>query len=205
MENRKFLRERSSFFVTTFLTFILLVLFLWSCVPHHDGPYKGRVVDLETGEPIEGAVIAAEWMVEAFVHSERICDMKESVSNKDGEFEVPVGRCTSHPFAEMYKPWVVIFKPGYLGYPPLGNTPEERKAHMPDFTGKEFRDKRQYYIVRLGKSKSLQERKFTLTDAESFFIHDEALKKLPALLKLTNQESKYLGLGERPEKSGGNR
>jgi hypothetical protein len=31
-----------------------------------DGPYKGKVLDLETGEPIEGAVVAGVWQVDQY-------------------------------------------------------------------------------------------------------------------------------------------
>lgn len=174
-----------------------LILIILSACTHSDGPYRGKVIELETGNPIEGVVVAARWTIEPFVHSERICDMKETVTGNNGEFELPEGQCKGHPFAAMYKPSVVVFKPGYLGYPPLGYTPEERRARMPGFTGYEFQDEKQYYIIKLGKPKTLEERKFTLTDAESLFIHNEALKKLPNLLKLTNEESRKLGLGER--------
>jgi hypothetical protein len=40
----------------------LFVIFLISsgCV-HSDGPYSGEVIELDTGKPIEGAVVAADW------------------------------------------------------------------------------------------------------------------------------------------------
>lgn len=177
-----------------FVAFLILII-SYACT-HSDGPYRGKVVELETGNPAEGAVVAAEWTIEPFVHSERICDAKETITDKNGGFELPEGSCISHPFAAMYKPYVVVFKPGYLSYPPSGNTPEERRAKMPDFTGKEFKDENQYYIIKLGKPKTRKERELTLTEAE-FILDDEVLRKLPTLLKLTNEENKNLGLGER--------
>lgn len=169
-----------------------------ACVPyiHSDGPYKGKVVELETEKPIEGVVVAAHWVIEPFVHTERICDAKETITNENGEFELPKGSCWSHPFAELYKPYVVVFKPGYLGYPPLGYNQEQRKAKMPDFTGDEFKDEKQYYIIKLGGPKTRRERELTLTDARGL-LDDEVLEKLPILLKITNEESKNLGIGER--------
>lgn len=169
----------------------LLLSILSACV-HTDGPYRGKVIELETGNPIEGAVVAAIWMIEPYVHSERLCDAKETLTNQNGEFELPEGRCTSHPFAEMYKPEVVIFKPGYLAYPPLGATFEERKALMPGFTGDEFKDERQYNIIRLGNPKTKEQRR--LSYSRTGFSDDEARKKLPILLRLLNEERKNLGL-----------
>ncbi len=182
----------------TNIIIVLLVLFLISsgCV-HSDGPYRGRVIELDTGKPIEGAVVAADWTIETGPHMERVCAAKETMTDNQGEFELPSASCAGSPFAKLHKPWVVIFKPGYLGYPPLGASPEERKAHMPGLTGHEFVDESQYCIIRFGKPKTRREKEFTLGDAEALFHDDNALRKLPNLLKLTNEESKALGLGER--------
>jgi len=182
-----------------------LVLTASTACAKSDGPYRGKVVELETGNPIEGAVVAARWTIEPFVHTERICDAKETITDKNGEFELPKGSCTSHPLAQMYKPSVVVFKPGYLGYPPLGNNPDERRVKMPDFTGHEFQDEKQYYIIKLGRPKTREEREFTLNDAETLLIYDEILSKLPILLKLTNEENKSLWGWERSKKQGGYR
>jgi len=163
---------------------------------HSDGPYRGKVVDLETGEPVEGAVVAAEWTL-----THRFCDAKETVTDKNGEFILPKGSCFSFwPFTEISAE-VVVFKPGYLGYPPLGSTFEEGKARMPGFTGHEFQNKKEYNIMKLGKPKTRMERELTYSHAQ-IFTFDECYDKLPVLLKLINEEARSLGLGEigRPEK-----
>jgi len=182
-----------------------LVLTASTACAKSDGPYRGKVVELETGEPIEGAVVAARWMIEPFVHSERICDAKETITDKNGEFELPKGSCRSHPLAQMYKPRVVVFKPGYLAYPPLGASQEERKAQMPSFTGHEFQDKKQYYIIKLGRPTTREARKWTQSDAQDP-LDDETYEKLPILLQLVNEERRNLGFGEiGPVKSEENR
>jgi hypothetical protein len=156
-----------------------------------DGPYRGKVVELETGNPIEGAVVAAEWTIEPFVHTERVCDAQETVTDKNGEFELPKASCTSHPLAQMYKPRVVVFKPRYLGYLPIGNNPEEMRIKMPSFTGNEFKDEKQYYVIKLGKPKTREERELTYENAS--FSDDETRRKLPVLLRLLKEERKNLG------------
>ncbi len=160
---------------------------------HSDGPYKGKVVDLETGEPIDGAVVAGVWVL-AFSLTP-FCDARETVTDKNGEFVLPKGSCFSlWPFAEMDRMDITVFKPGYLGYPPLGYTFEERKARMPDLTGDEFKDKSQYYIIKLGKPKTREERELTYDHAGGLFISDQAFKRMPEFLKLVNQEGRNLGL-----------
>lgn len=170
---------------------------------HSDGPYKGKVVDLETGKAIEGAVVAGVWVL-AFNFTP-FCDAKETVTDKNGEFTLPKGWCFSlWPLAQMDRMDIVVFKPGYLGYPPLGYTFEERKARMPGF-GDEFKDKNQYNIIRMGRPKTREERGFTYDHTSGLSITDQAFKQLPRLLELVNQERRNLGLkGEhRPMDKGG--
>lgn len=160
---------------------------------HSDGPYKGKVIDLETGEPIEGAVVAGVWVLE--FNFTPFCDAKETVTDKNGEFILPKASCfTLWPLAEMTRLDIIVFKPGFLAYPPLGATFEERKARMPGLTGDEFKNKNQYNIIKLGKPKTKEERQLTYDDAGGPFTLNEALKKLPILLRLVNEEGKNLGL-----------
>ncbi len=157
---------------------------------HSDGPYKGKVIDLETGEPIEGAVVAAEWTL-----THRFCDAKETVTNKNGEFVLPKGSCFSFwPFTQMDPAHVVVFKPGYLGYPPPGASPEERRTRMPGITGYEFKNKKEYNIIKLGRPKTREEKLSTLGMAD--LSGDETFSRLPMLIKLLNEEAKNLGIGQ---------
>lgn len=179
--------------------FFLTISFMLITVPsvwafdflyHSDGPYKGKVIDLETGEPIEGAVVAGVWYL-----THRFCDAKEAVTDNNGEFVLPKGSCFSFwPFTEMGRAEVVVFKPGYLAYPPLGTTFEERKARMPGFTGHEFQDRQEYNIIRLGKPRTRREREPTFDHAGSRLVDDEVLRKLPTLLKLIMRKGKTLDI-----------
>ena len=162
------------------------------------------MVDLETGKPIEGAVVAGVWILE--FNFTPFCDAKETVTDKNGEFILPKASCFSlWPLAEMDRIDIIVFKPGYLGYPPLGYTFEGRKARMPGFTGDEFKDKNQYNIIRMGRPKTREERGFTYDHTSGLSITDQAFKQLPRLLELVNQERRNLGLkGEhRPMDKGG--
>lgn len=164
-----------------------------------DGPYKGKVVDLDTGKPIEGAVVAGSWYLEVFAGWPSFCDTKETVTDKNGEFVLPRAWCINFwPIASLSIPGeVVVFKPGYLGYPPLGSNQEERKSYMPDFTGDEFADSRQYNLIKLGMPKTREERLFTLHKAEDILNFFDGYKNLPILLTLSNKENRELGFEER--------
>jgi len=159
---------------------------------HSDGQYKGKVIDLETGEPIQGAVVAGVWVLE--FNFTPFCDAVETVTDKNGEFILPKASCFSlWPLARMNNLDIVVFKPGYLAYPPLGATYEERKAQMPGFTGDEFKDRNRYYIIRLGRPKTIEERMLTHGKANGP-LFDRAMEKLPYLINLINMDRKNLGL-----------
>jgi hypothetical protein len=189
---------------------ILLTLFFWAImlsnvhaggwVLYFDGPYQGKAVEAETGKPIKGAVVAGVWRLEAYGGPggplEPICDAKEALTDKNGEFIVPRAFCFHlWPFTKLGIPRFVVFKPGYLGYPPLGGSPEERRIQMPEFTGREFRDMNQYYIIKLGKPKTRKEREWTQSDAQDP-LDDETYKNLPHLIELINEERRNLDFGE---------
>lgn len=93
----------------------LLMVIMSSCYPvRYDGPYKGRVIDAETGQPIEGVVVLGEWskglMTPAgTVHS--YYDVAETVTDKNGDFEIPGLGLKILTRVEPMN--VLIFKAGY--------------------------------------------------------------------------------------------
>ena len=161
-----------------------------------NGPYRGRVVELETGKPVEGSVVAATWSHSSIL-VDKICTAKETLTDKDGNFVLPrvwCFVCFFSPLDVIDSPEVVIFKPGYLGYPPI-DTKYGRSELMPDYTGEEFRDSKQFYVIKLGKPKTREERQLTLDHADSP-IRDSTLRKLPQLINFINKERNYFKLGE---------
>lgn len=77
------------------------------------GPIKGKVVDAETGAPIEGAVAMAEWTRTKGLGNTYTVSAKvvEAVTDKDGNFEL--GGCYS-PFVN--EPLLTIYKNGYVAW-----------------------------------------------------------------------------------------
>lgn len=198
--NRKEVRFTKKEFVIVCL--ILMVVFSlitpggW--LIYHDASYKGKVLDLETGQPIEGVVVAGAWDVDQYGGIGGVistfCDGNEALTNRNGEFKVPRAFCWHWwPFSTMGSPQFIVFKHGYLGYPPLGATQEEIKSRMPDYTGAEF-TKKTDILIKLGRPKTREEREFTQSHAQSLFYREAASKKLPNLIKLINEERKTLGL-----------
>ena len=73
---------------------ILVVLATLTCAYgiRYDGPYSGRIIDVDTGAPVEGVVVLGVWNTEQItpggaVHNYH--DARETVTDKNGDFEIP--------------------------------------------------------------------------------------------------------------------
>jgi hypothetical protein len=98
-----------------------LVLSVTSCnscaVIRKDGPYKGIVIDADTGEPIEGVVVLGVWNREIITPggaTHKFYDAKETVTNKHGEFVIR--GLGVKVFCNITPMDVLIFKAGYTAW-----------------------------------------------------------------------------------------
>ncbi len=99
------------------LLFILLVLSLQTgCVyvVRYDGTYSGRVVDADTREPIEGAVVLGTWYTEtptvAGAHDDYY-DARETITDNKGEFSIKGQGLRI--MSRLLPMSILIFKAGY--------------------------------------------------------------------------------------------
>lgn len=77
---------------------------------------RARIVDEGTGEPIEGAVVVAQWILAVISGRGPTMHIAEAVTDKIGEFVIPAwGPKPRRPLTELtYKsPQLLIFKHGY--------------------------------------------------------------------------------------------
>ena len=86
-----------------------------------DGPYKGKVIDAETKQPLEGVVVLGVWnKVQLTVAGPtgHFYDSIEVLTDKNGEFDIP-GKGLMF-FSNVNEMDVVIYKAGFkmLGYGP---------------------------------------------------------------------------------------
>ena len=100
------------------LIFIVLI-FLQGCLyaVRYDGTYRGKVVDAETGEPIEGVVLLGVWYTEVPTVAgpqHDYYDAKETVTDENGEFEIHGKGLRVMSNLEPMR--VTIFKAGYTYY-----------------------------------------------------------------------------------------
>lgn len=164
------------------------------------GPWKGKIIDIETKEPLDGAVILAVWERVWRTPAGGIADfyeIKEVLTNKEGKFEVPSYTTINlQPILSYVRgPHFTIFKPGYLNLSGVdfGNfflkgakeAPLERK----DIYGKTFR--LASGIIELPKLKTKEERKMAMPGPLG---DDSYYKKQKLFIMLLNEENKNLGL-----------
>jgi hypothetical protein len=82
------------------------------------GPYSGRVVDAETGQPIAGAAVIATWTREIPVAPhmpEQDWDVYETLSDVNGGFTIP-HRTHFTFFGWIEDPMVVVYSPAYAPF-----------------------------------------------------------------------------------------
>lgn len=124
----------------------LVILFIGFSISYAElysgGPWRGRVIDADTKEPIEGAVVVAIWYREydghpagtkSFLH-----DVRETLTDKGGQFEIPtykesyenMSHCREKDTEgagsmKLFITGPTIREPNFIIYkPPYGNFPD---------------------------------------------------------------------------------
>lgn len=166
--------------------FLLLGAFLAGCghLIYTSGPYRGRVVDAETQQPLAGAAVLAVWRWEGpgLGHpSEGFHDALEVLTDANGEFMIP--RKTHFIiFGQIDEPDITIYSPGYGPFPGYQVQP---KGPALDSA---FRE---HTVVELRRFKTYKERgEWAGIPSGAVGVPDE---KMPNLIHLVNQERRALG------------
>ncbi len=86
----------------------------------YDGPYEGRIIDADTGQPLEGVVVLGVWNTQIMTAggaTENFYDAKETMTDKDGKFFIQgLGLKIMTRVLPMD---VLIFKAGYTVFGPM--------------------------------------------------------------------------------------
>jgi len=174
---------------------ILCMLSSLSCsyAVRYDGPYEGRIIDKETGKPVEGVVVLGVWYKEKITVAGAVHDFydaQETVTDKDGEFSIQ--GLGLKIFSNVVPMNVVIFKSGYkyLGMGPWASFKEDILLR------KEIKWEGKKAVIPL-KNLSSYERKQQGTP--SFPSDAYRRKKIPLLLKEINKEEIQFGRQPYPE------
>ena len=118
MENISLLKKEYKIKKIASITFVtsMAIWILLGCASaiRYDGPYEGRVIDADTGEPIEGVIVLGVWSKEHITPGGAVSeyyDARETVTDRNGEFSIPgKGLLLASNIAPMD---VLIFKAGY--------------------------------------------------------------------------------------------
>jgi hypothetical protein len=175
------------------LFFSIVLVAMTGCGPLNPlfagGPYKGKVIDAETKNPIVGAVALAVWYRSGptLVGTPMdFLDAEEALTDKGGEFVVGKHAPASLiPGTWVLGPRITIFYPGY-GYFPI------HQISPPATLGQDKLNEalEKYVIIELPPLKTGDERLKLYTLFDDGGVPNE---KKPNLIKLLNQERKYLG------------
>ena len=164
--------------------------------------FKGRVIDADTKEPIEGAVVVASWYEERATvagPSSQLKDVKETLTDENGKWVIkgPRGMEGGNITAIFTfltgtyytrPPEFIIFKPGYCSWP-AGLEIDACKGKMKGY-GKNYH-RAISEIIELPK---LTERKDRLRNLPGPVSGEGADEKQKKFIELINKESRNLGL-----------
>ena len=174
---------------------IICVLFVSGCggiffpLPYSSlAPFEGKVIDTETKEPIEGAVVLAVYYFTAHTiagSNSYVEDGQETLTNKEGKFKLPRKRRWFVLHRGYPEGKLVIFKPGYGVFP-------RHQRSIAVGENKSWPPPGKYIVYELPRLRGVEERKENVISADVF---DEfSIKKRNLYIEVLNEERKSLGL-----------
>lgn len=146
------------------------------------GPFRGQIVDVETGKPIAGAVVLVVWWEDVpnpIQQASKFYDTREGVTDANGRFEVP--RLTPPFFTfRIRQPQVTYFAPGYVPHGEVVTPPDGKPFVAPT-------------VIQMRRLKTREE----LLKKSRGYPSGIPEEKMREFLKVINIERGMLGL--RPE------
>ena len=162
---------------------------------YHEPEFKGIILDTDTKQPIEGAVVVAVYKKASMGLGagsiDSIINVRETLTDKEGHFRIPSYTTFIQPFSWQIPTTCIIFKPGYASAE-VGNwhfggeeLKEVQERGWP--WTKELKYKlRGRGIVELPKVKTREER----WNASFVGVTGYSEKELPMLYKARSEEDK---------------
>jgi hypothetical protein len=183
--------------------FMVVLLFLSITQGAWGATFRGKVVDADTKQPIEGAVVVASWNEERATPAgptSRLKDVKEALTDKNGMWIIdgPKGGnvgdikaifsfITGTYFTNS--PEFIIFKPGYCSWP-VGFGIDTCKGKIQPAGSDKVAEGITVELPRLTN----RERMTMIRNIPSLGIAEEAKDRLPLFMKSVTQEEKKIPL-----------
>jgi len=193
------------------IVLVLIAMFLLSSTAsyagwliYHKSEFKGKVIDAEKKEPIEGAVVVAIYKKHTLISGpgggySSIINVKEQLTNKKGEFIFPQYTTIIQPLSKEDRVDFIIYKPGYGSYPGLQINPPGVAGPEKFFSKKygtsatvQINNKTIKYTMGLVELPKITTREERLRATPGHIT--EARNKTPILNRLIEEEDKALGL-----------
>lgn len=193
-------------FVILFILAIVLLSTVTACGgwPFYYKPeFRGRIIDAETKQPIEGAVVVVlywkSYLIRIVGSHTAILKARETLTDKNGDFYFP--SCMGIiPFSRQEPAQFIIYKPGYMKGPEKLGLPSENFFAV-ETVGQKGQIRYFEYgnwkswdgvsgVVELKKAKTREERLQTKPAPP----RDYTSKELPLFIKIINDEGHNLGL-----------
>jgi len=167
-----------------------------ACPAYADGPWKGQIVDAETGTPLDGVIVLAYWVkftasVGGWAGGDFV-DAEEVVTGSDGRFVIPPhSTFTLLPWRKI-KGQLVILKSEYGQWAFRGGNPLLESIWN--------RLEREGEIIELPRLRTREAR------LEFYTLHFSIptlvpLQRVPRLRQAIDTERVYLGLGKMYERT----
>ncbi|MRS01865.1 hypothetical protein EG832_01320 [bacterium] len=199
-------------------SFIILAMLLFSFTAtlseagwliYHKPEFRGKVIDAETKEPIEGAVVVVAYFKYTIGIAGRdtsVIKTKETITGNNGEFYFPAYTTVIQPLSGEDKAEFIIYKPGYGSFPNYQLAPSFKLTDQEKFFSRGIGGtgdlsgtvntivKVTFGIVELPKLKTRKERLRAMPSWPSESPGDKRATELPLLYKAIFEEDKRLGL-----------
>lgn len=195
----------------TLLIMVVLIFFATSAhawLIYSKPEFRGRIIDAETKQPIEGVVVVVVYYDHTIVGGPggggtSVIKAKETLTDKKGEFYFPSYTTLMGPNSRTDDARFIIFKLGYMsgGHASTPGPYSAEKFFSTGVIGKEgtllddtFPNAKPWKgilgVIELEKAKTREEKLLAIPSPPS----DYTSKELPIFIRIINEEGKNLGL-----------
>ena len=190
-----------------FLVLAVLISFSFaSWLFYHKPEFKGKVIDAETRQPIDGVVVVPMYQTHTLISGpgggySSIIHVKEALTGKSGEFHIPSYTTIIQPNSLEDRVGFIFYKPGYGGQvqPPhvvgLESLFSQEIGTKGELLVESIRGNKTiaftYGVVELRRVETKQERLRAIPGRPSELSPED----MPFLNKAINEERKRFGLG----------
>ncbi len=164
---------------------------------YHKPEFKGKIIDAETKEPIEGVVVAVYYQKSTIGGIEPIIHFAETLTDRNGDFVIPPFKTIIHPLANESRADFIIYKPGYV----FASEFDPERFFSPEKSGQsgtvKSKGQIEHFTYGVGELRKLKTREERIRSLQGIPACCSS-KEFPLLYQSMNEEWRSLGMeGER--------